>query len=494
MVKRILSCGLAVLLIFTLIPAEAFASEDFLIENGVLSLYSGEDSTVTIPDGVKTIGYAAFEGNPALSSIVIPDSVTTIEYNAFSRCTALKNVILPNSLTTIGSNAFQGCTSLTAVNIPENVEIIYEGAFQGCCGMKQFTVDAKNMAYSSENGVLYDKDKKYLLYYPAKKTDSLFVIPSSVTSIGEYAFCESKNLKNITLGAGVSQIKSYAFAGSGLTSISLGKGVTDIVFAPFYNCKSLTEIVVDPKNPLYSSENGVLYHNGLCEAKQTTLFVYPAGKKDAVFTVPSSVQIIDYFAFYGNSYLMALAIDNGVTIFSAIDACPALILYGNMGSSTEAYAEEYGIPFVAGKAPSAGSLALEAVPTSSTVLFNGEPISFDSYNINQSNYFKLRDLACVLSGTSAQFDIAWDTENSAISLTSSEAYTVIGDEMTAKGAGVKTPIPNASKIILDRLPTDLSSYLIDGNSYFKLRDVADLFNFTVEWDGTSNTIIIDTGD
>ncbi len=209
MARKILSWSLAVLLIFTLPPFHAAAAEDysaedyfvedylapsddfvvekFLIEDGVLSRYTGTDSAVTIPNGVKTIGYYAFEGNRDLNSIVIPDGVTTIETGAFSHCTALKNVTLPNSLTSIGSSAFQGCTSLTAAIILENVEIIYNGAFQGCSGMKQFTVDVKNKAYSSKNGVLYYHDSydNILLYYPAQKTDSSFVIPNSVLSIGE---------------------------------------------------------------------------------------------------------------------------------------------------------------------------------------------------------------------------------------------------------------------------------------------------------------------
>ena len=494
MKKRLFSGVIAALLIFALTPAHAVAVDGFLIEDGVLTLYTGTGGTVTIPNGVKTIGYAAFEGNTALTEIVIPDSVTAIEYSAFSRCTALKSVTLPGNLTTIGSYAFEGCTSLAYANIPENVEIIYADAFRGCSAMKQFTVHEQNKAYTSENGILYDKNKTVLLYYPAKKAGSSFAVPNSVLSIGEYAFEESKNLKSVTLGTGVREIRSYAFAGCGLTSISLGKGVTDIVFAPFYNCKSLEEIVVDPQNPLYSSENGVLYHNGINEAIKTTLFAYPAGKKDAAFKVPDNVKIIDAFAFYGNSYLMALTIEKNVTMTTSIDACSALILYGRAGSSVEVYAKEYSIPFIAGKAPPAESLVLKALPTSSTVLVNGRPVSIDAYSINQSNYFKLRDLARVLSGTSAQFDVVWDSENNAIRLTGSEAYSVAGSELTGTDGGVKIPVPNTSKIILDHFPMDLSGYIIDGNNYFKLREIAALFYFTLEWDGLNNAILINTGD
>ncbi len=173
------------------------------------------------------------------------------------------------------------------------------------------------------------------------------------------------------------------------------------------------------------------------EARKTTLFAYPAGKKDAAFTVPNSVRNIEPFAFYGNGYLMALTIGKNVTAPMAIDACPALVIYGEAGSEVETGAKARNIPFVAGKAPPSDSLVLKAVPTSSTVLVNGKPISFDAYTINQSSYFKLRDLACVLSGTSDQFDVAWDAENNAIRLTSNMAYSVTGGEMAGKGAGIK---------------------------------------------------------
>ncbi|MCL2164184.1 MAG: hypothetical protein FWH55_07290 [Oscillospiraceae bacterium] len=140
-------------------------------------------------------------------------------------------------------------------------------------------------------------------------------------------------------------------------------------------------------------------------------------------------------------------------------------------------------------------IALTASLTTSTVQVNGENIAFEAYNINGNNYFKLRDLAYVLSGTEKQFEISWDGANDVISLTSGKPYTTIGGEMTAKeGVGDKTAIPTNSKIILDGEEVYFSAYNIEGNNYFKLRDIGETFDFYVTWDGAKDTIVILTNN
>jgi hypothetical protein len=137
--------------------------------------------------------------------------------------------------------------------------------------------------------------------------------------------------------------------------------------------------------------------------------------------------------------------------------------------------------------------ALTAKPTASTVLVNSQNIAFDAYNIEDSNYFKLRDLAFVLNGTEKQFEVGWNGANNVITLTSKQPYTAAGGEMTDKGAGDKTPTPTSSKIYLDGKEVTFTAYNIGGNNYFKLRDIGAAFDFGVTWDGAKNTIVIDTG-
>ena len=140
----------------------------------------------------------------------------------------------------------------------------------------------------------------------------------------------------------------------------------------------------------------------------------------------------------------------------------------------------------------AAAAALTAAPTSSIVLLNGENVAFNAYNIEGNNYFKLRDLAYALNGTEKQFEVGWDGANDAISLTSGKPYTADGSEMKGKGSGSKTPSPTSAKITLDGGEVQFTAYNIEGNNYFKLRDIGQALDFGVGWDSANDTIVIDT--
>lgn len=137
---------------------------------------------------------------------------------------------------------------------------------------------------------------------------------------------------------------------------------------------------------------------------------------------------------------------------------------------------------------------VSAAQTVSPVIIDGQLIGFDAYNINGNNFFKLRDLAIVLSGSAKQFQVSWDGANNAIVLTSNTPYTAVGGELEYKGEGAtKTAVETDSKILLDGKEIYLTAYNIEGNNYFKLRDIGELFDFEVDWDGVNNRIIVDTG-
>lgn len=133
-----------------------------------------------------------------------------------------------------------------------------------------------------------------------------------------------------------------------------------------------------------------------------------------------------------------------------------------------------------------------ANPTSSPVLLDGKTVSLDAYEIADNNYFKIRDLASVLSGTNSQFDVTWDAANQAIQLTPGVPYTSVGGELT-KGNGQSQPakVSNA-KILLNGANLDLKAYEINENTYFKLRDLSEALSFGVDWDSAQNAILIQT--
>lgn len=134
-----------------------------------------------------------------------------------------------------------------------------------------------------------------------------------------------------------------------------------------------------------------------------------------------------------------------------------------------------------------------AKPTSSKVTVDGKEVAFDAYNINGSNYFKLRDIAYVLDNSGSEFEVFYDETMKAINLTLDCNYTPVGGEL-AKGDGkVKTGVLNAAPIYVAGLQADLSAYNIGGNNYFKLRDLGDKLGFSVEWNAEANTIEITSG-
>jgi hypothetical protein len=136
---------------------------------------------------------------------------------------------------------------------------------------------------------------------------------------------------------------------------------------------------------------------------------------------------------------------------------------------------------------------VSAAPTASNVLVNGKVVSFEAYNIEGNNFFKLRDLAAAVNGTEKNFEVSWDNDKNAISLVSGRAYTAVGDEFTvSRKPAAKEAKSTASTIYLNGKEIQLTAYNIDGNNYFKLRDIAKAFDIGVTWDGATNTIGIDT--
>lgn len=151
----------------------------------------------------------------------------------------------------------------------------------------------------------------------------------------------------------------------------------------------------------------------------------------------------------------------------------------------------YTINAITGGAPI--SALTTATKNMSTVRVNGVVTGFDAYTIGGYNYFKLRDIAKVISGSSKQFDVSWSGEKNAINLLSGKAYTVVGGEMVlSSGTTQVTASLNTAAIYLDGAPISLTAYTINNNNYFKLRDLGKALNLGVDWDDITSTIFIDT--
>jgi archaellum component FlaG (FlaF/FlaG flagellin family) len=262
---------------------------------------------ITLPDGVTSIGDQAFYDCTSLASITLPDSLTSIGEWAFGSCRSLQGTLtLPDSLVSIGNNAFRGCsnitsvafgsglesigawtfmrcTSLTSITLPESLTSIGEGAFWGCTSLSAINVPPGNPAYSSEEGVLFNKDKSTLIKCPATKSGA-YIIPDSVTTIGTRTFRDCTSLTSIFIPG---------------TVTSIGR--------PLYGCTSLVAIEVAPGNLSFASEDGVLFN------KDKTTLVSTPGAKQGVYSVPEGVTSIGDYAFRLCTSLAGILIPDSVS-------------------------------------------------------------------------------------------------------------------------------------------------------------------------------------
>ncbi len=303
----------------------------FLALAGMLTVraqvaYTTNGTAITIT-GTGAIADGEFEFDQTITSVAIGTNVTSIGNSAFEYCDGLTNVTIGNTVANIGNYAFESCVRLKNITIPNSVTNIGNEAFV-CYSLTNIAVDAVNPNYSSSNGVLFDNAQITLIQYPAGLTNGSYVIPNSVTNIGNSAFEYCASLKSVAVPNSVITIGVEAFQGcTSLTNVIIGNSVTGIENGAFIGCtslinviipssvtfigglvfaSSLTNIAVDTANPVYSSVNGVLFNKA-----QTEVIEFPPGLGGS-YTIPNSVTGIGVGAFYGCSKLSSVIIPNSV--------------------------------------------------------------------------------------------------------------------------------------------------------------------------------------
>ena len=195
---------------------------------------------------------------------------------------------------------------LREVIIPDTITYLASSSFDNCFSLRYIEVSSGNENFSSSNGVLFNRAQTELIYYPQGKTGSSYSVPNGVNTIGNFAFPWNENLTNVTLPSSLTSIGAYAFMNSAIASITIPANVTSIGDLAF-GSSAFTSINVNNSNMNYSSVNGVLY-----DKNKTELLFCPKGKTGS-YTIPDSVINIRDMAFDSCSELTNLTIGNSIT-------------------------------------------------------------------------------------------------------------------------------------------------------------------------------------
>ena len=220
---------------------------------------------------------------------------------AFCLCSSLTEIVIPNSVASIGDSAFLGCISLTEIVIPNSVICLNGNPFIGWKGK----LECLSPSFVYEDNILFNKDKSRIISFRNQKL-TLYVIPNSVTSIGDSAFYDSRSLSNIVIPNSVTSIGDSAFEGcNSLGSLVIPNSVINIGKGAFKWCKSLAEIVI-PNSVTNIGE-----------------FAFCGCSSLAEVVIPNSVTNIGKGTFANCSYLADVVIPDGVTSIgnNAFDGC-----------------------------------------------------------------------------------------------------------------------------------------------------------------------------
>lgn len=238
-------------------------------------------TSVTIGEGVTSIGEYAFVQCEKLTAITIPESVTVIEGSAFEYCTSLTEIDLPDGLEYLGGEAFYGCSSLTSIDIPEKITEIPDDAFSGCSSLT--TVN----------------------------------FSGTITSVGSWAFFNCTALDNITFSQGLLSIGAYAFCQCyALTEAILPEGIISIGSEAFQNCSSLSEVSIP--STVEEIGSSAFYNTPFIETFTSDLvvladkFLYTYNGSSAEVTIPEGVTVICANAFSGNTELVSVTLPDSI--------------------------------------------------------------------------------------------------------------------------------------------------------------------------------------
>lgn len=256
-------------------PAGLTGSPTFLTSVTQIGSHAFQDNnftSVTLPDRITSVGSGVFQDCGLLTLVVFPVNLDWLGSYFFSNCRSLQTITLPPKLESITSNCFYNCDALERIVIPPLVQSIGVDAFRDCQNLREvvipaattivppnsfwdspslvsFEVHPDNPTNSSEDGVLFNKDKTVLELYPAGRAGS-YVIPETVMTLENLAFEGAAFLTGVRLPPGLTKIPIYAFTGcKELRWIEIPASVNNIGLVAFSGCEKLERAVFQGNAP-----------------------------------------------------------------------------------------------------------------------------------------------------------------------------------------------------------------------------------------------------
>ncbi len=226
---------------------QGLAAEHLTFPEGLTSIgdaaFRGVTSirTIAFPENLTSIGNDAFNGCTQLTSIATPASLTTIGEYAFADCRSLTTVELNEGLETVGLSTFRKCNALTTIHLPSTIKSFGWSALYGCGGLQSITVEEGNEAYWSDGLALIDAAEANLLTFAAGATVKSYTVPDGVYAINSFAFQHTDNIETLNTNQ-VTEIGNDAIIGEKLADLTLGSRLYKLGNGAVELCPALTTI------------------------------------------------------------------------------------------------------------------------------------------------------------------------------------------------------------------------------------------------------------
>lgn len=225
------------------------------------------------------------------------------------------------------------------------------------------------------------------------------------------------------------------------------------------------------------------------------------GQTGAIQTAPGAISDCQPIAFNGKvvwyttedeAPVFYVLDESGLKTCQAVGPGKAATPLTSIGSAVSGATTAPSIPSTPGTPSQTNpAQAAKAVLSPQKLEVDGKNVDCEKYNIDGSNYFKLRDLAYVLNGTGSQFAVGFDAATSTVTITTGAAYTSNGTELVTGMDNSKTAQPSRQTILIDGVERgDLTAYNIGGSNFFKLRDLGDTLGFEVDFNAASNAAVV----